>query len=463
MALSPIVSTSLGYIDVFSTVSRLMSDRNVQAPALNALSSSYTTRISTYGKVQSALASFQSAAESLTGDAFNAYSASATTAGVASATTSSSSAAGSYSVQVDQLARAQSLASAGQASATAAIGSGGSTTLTFELGTTEGATFTPNAGQTPETVTIDASHNSLYGIASAINDAEIGVSAAVSFDGADYHLTLSGATGAANSMRISVEGDAALAGFLSYDPAGTQTMTQSAAAQNAQAVVDGVTLSSPTNTLVGVIDGTTLELTGVGTTSVTVALDTEGITSKAEDFVKAYNTLTTALDSLALDDPGAMVSILSLRSQLSKTLNATQSALAGAAYTSPAEVGFDTQADGTLALDATDFQDALDSNLANVAKIFTNDGQGIADKFADLAEAQLADGSWISEAVSGLSTSDAIVEDRKLALAFSLTGQTQSLVSQYTATNLALARWQQAGALLSAQFPESGGLVDLFG
>ena len=462
MALSPIASTSYGYIDVYSTVSQLMADRNVQAPALNALTSSYTTRISTYGQMQSALATFQSAAQSLTGDAFNVYSASASTAGVASAATTSTSVAGSHTVQVDQLARAQTLSSAAQASATAAIGSGASTTLTFEFGITEGTTFTPSAGQTPQTVTLDASHNSLQGIASAINAAEVGVSAAVSFDGANYHLTLSGGTGAASSMRISVAGDAALTGLLSYDPGATQTMTQSAAAQDAHAVVDGVTLSTPTNTLVGTIEGTTLNLTGVGTTTLTVAQDTEQITSKAQDFAKAYNSLMSTLDTLAQQDPSVNGSVLYLRNQFSKTLNATQSALAGSAYTSPAELGFTTQSDGTLAFDATKFQDALASHPANVAKVFTNDGQGIADTFAAQAQSQLDAGGWISQSLSGLSTSDSLVEDRKSALAFSLTGQTQSLVNQYVATNRAVARWQQAGALLSAQFPESGTQVSLF-
>jgi len=462
VALSPIASTSLGYIDVSSTVSQLMTDLNVQAPALNALTSSYTTRISTYGQMQSALATFQSAAESLTVDAFNVYSASASSAGVASAATSSDSATGSHTVQVDQLARAQTLVSAAQASPTAAIGTGDSTVLTIEFGTTEGATFTPNGGQTPQTVTIDGTHNSLHGIASAINDAGIGVSAAVTFDGANYRLTLSGDTGAANSMRIGVAGDAALTGLLGYDPGATQTMTQGTAAQNAQAVVDGVTLSTQSNSLVGVIDGTTLNLTGVGTTTLTVARDTDQITGKAQDFVTAYNGLMSTLNTLAQQDPSVNGSVLYLRNQFSKTLNATQSALAGSAYTSPAELGFATQADGTLALDATKFQHALDASPANVAKIFTNNGQGIADTFAAQAQSQLDEGGWISQAVAGLSASDALVEDRKSALAFSLTGQTQALVNQYVATNRAVARWQQAGALLSAQFPQSGTVVSLF-
>ncbi len=462
MALSPIASTSLGYIDVFSTVSRLMADRNVLAPALNAVSSSYTTRISSYGKLQSALATFQSAAQSLTGSAFDVYSVTASTAGVASAATSSTSVAGSHTVQVEQQARAQTLATAGQASAAAAIGSGAATTLSFEFGTTEGATFTPNAGQTPQTVTIDGTHSSLQGIASAVNAAEVGVSAGVSFDGANYHLTLRGGTGAANSMRISVAGDAAIAGLVGYDPGGAHTTTQSTAAQDARALVDGVATSSPTDTLAGAIDGTTLTLTGVGTTTVTVAPDTGQITSKAQDFVKAYNSLTSTLDTMAQENPAVNVSIMYVRNQLSKTLNATQSALAGSTYTSPAQVGFTTQADGTLALDTTRFQHALDSNLANVARIFTNDGQGIADTFAAQAQSQLDDGGWISQALSGLRASTGLIEDRKAALAFSLTGQTQALVNQYTAANLALARWQQAGALLSAEFPESGSLLNLY-
>lgn len=437
-----------------------MEARNIRAPALNALAASYTTSISTYGQLQSALDTFRTAVQPLTGNAFNAYTATSSTAGVASATTSSTSAAGTYAVQVNQLASAQTLVSAGQVSETAVLGSGATTTLTFQFGTTTGATFTPNAGQASPTVTI--TNNSLQGIASAINTADVGVTAGVSFDGTSYHLTVKGnASGASNSMSISATGDTAVAALVNYAPGGTQTMIQTVAAQDAQVAIDGITTSTPTNTLVGTLPGTTLTVAALGSTNITVAPDVARITGNAGNFVKAYNTLMSTLESLAQRDPSAGTAMMNVRNQLSKTLNSTQGALAGSPYTSLAQVGITTQADGTLALNKTSFQSALSTNLGNVAKIFTNNGQGIADTFVSQVQSQVGSGSWISAAQSSLNAGARSIDNSKSALSFALTTETQRLVDRYANLNLSLARWQQTSSMFS-NAPSATGTLSLF-
>jgi flagellar hook-associated protein 2 len=437
-----------------------MEARNIRAPALNALSTSYTTSISTYGQLQSALGTFRDAAQPLTGNAFNAYTATSSTASVAAATTSSTSTVGTYAVQVNQLASAQALSSAGQASETAAIGSGATTTLTFQFGTTTGATFTPNAGQVSPTVTI--TNNSLQGIASAINTADVGVTAGVNFDGTSYHLTVKGnASGASNSMSISATGDAAVAALVNYAPGGTQTMIQTVAAQDAQVAIDGITTSTPTNMLVGTLPGTTLTVAALGSTNITVAPDVARITGNAGNFVKAYNTLMSTLESLAQNDPSAGTAMMNVRNQLSKTLNSTQGALAGSPYTSPAQVGITTQADGTLALNKTSLQSALSTNLGNVAKIFTNNGQGIADTFVSQVQSQVGSGSWISAAQSSLNAGARSIDNSKSALSFALTTETQRLIDRYTNLNLSLARWQQTSSMFS-NAPSATGTLNLF-
>jgi len=460
MFLSPVSLSRLGYVDVASTVSRLMEARNIRAPALNTLSASYTTSISTYGQLQSALGTFRDAAQPLTGNVFNASTATSSNASVAAATTSSTSAVGTYAVQVNQLASAQALSSAGQTSETAAIGSGATTTLTFQFGTTAGTTFTPNAGQTSPTVTI--TNNSLQGIASAINTANIGVTAGVSFDGASYHLTVKrNATGASNSMSISATGDAAVVGLVSYAPGGTQTTTQTVAAQDAQVAVNGVAISNSTNTLVGTLPGTTLAVATLGSTNITVAPDLAKITSNAANFVKAYNTLMSTLESLAQSDPSSGMVLQNVRNHLSATLNSTQSALAGSSYTSPAQVGITTQADGTLALNTASFHSALSTNLGNVAKIFTNNGQGIADTFVSQVQSQVGSGSWISAAQSSLNAGARSIDNTKSALSLALTTETQRLIDRYTNLNLSLARWQQTSSMFS-NAPSETGTLNLF-
>lgn len=459
--MNPISLSSFGYVDVLSTVSQIMGARNTQAPALNATTSNYQASISTYAQLKSAFSAFQAAVQPMTGNGFNLYKANSSIAGVASATTSTTSAIGTYGVQVNQLATSQTLVSAGQVNATTAIGSGATTTLTFQFGTTAGATFTPNAGQVSKTVTI-TNNNSLQGIASAINAANVGVTAGVNFNGTTYSLTVQGnATGASNSMSIGVTGDVTLQNLLNNVPGGMQNMTQSAAAQNALVSVNGVASTTPTNTLVGAIPGTTLTVAALGTTNMTVAPDVAQITSNATNFVKAYNTLVSTLGSLAKSDPSAGVDLMKIRNQMSRTLNSTQGALAGSPYTAIAQVGITTQANGTLALNTATFQSALGASLGNVAKIFTNNGSGIADTFVSQANSLVGGRGLISAKLSGLNASVRSIGNKRIALSSALTNQTQGFVNQYTNLNLSLARWQQNGSLFSGA-PSTSGLLNLF-
>ena len=193
---------------------------------------------------------------------FQAVTATLADATVATASASSSATAGSYALEVSSLAHAQKLVSAGQASDSAAIGSGAATTLTFDFGTIAGGTFSNGTytgasftsnGAGSKSISIDASNNSLSGIRDAINSANIGVSATLVNDGSasPYRLVLTDSTtGISNSMKISVSGDASISSLLSQDPASNsgQALSETVAAQNANFTVDGIAISKPTNT-----------------------------------------------------------------------------------------------------------------------------------------------------------------------------------------------------------------------
>src|SRR5690606_8305659 len=215
---------------------------------------------------------------------------------VATVGAANSAVPGSYSLEITQLAQAQKLVTAGQASASSAIGSG---TITFELGTISGGTFDAATGKYTDatfaadgagskTVTIGAANNTLAGIRDAINAAKIGVTASIVNDGSDtpYRLALSVTdTGAASSVRISVAGDAALSSLIAHDPAGSQNLAETVSARNATFEVDGVAITKPKNTVNDVIEGVTLELlsTNAGApTAITVARDSGAIKTSVD-------------------------------------------------------------------------------------------------------------------------------------------------------------------------------------
>jgi flagellar hook-associated protein 2 len=250
-----------------------------------------------------------------------------------------------------------------------------------------GATFTPN-GNGAKTVTINSSNNSLQGIASAINAANIGVTATIINDGssAPYRLTLtSKSSGVSNSMQISVAGDAALSSLLTEDPSNGsgQNLTQTATAQNANFTVNGIAVSKPSNTVTDVVSGLTLNLQQTSTTPVnlTIAQNTSTTSAAVSTFVKAYNALHTVINNVtaynASTKSGAILmgdfAVGTLNSQLHEMLNTP---IKGAgALSSLSDVGVTFQTDGTLAVDQTKLNKALSSNFNDVAALFDTVGQ----------------------------------------------------------------------------------------
>lgn len=320
-------ATTGSYIDVNGIVSQLMTIERRPISKLVTQEASYQSKLTALGTIKGAMSAFQTAVQGLSSAAsFQAVKATPSDSTVLSATAGSTAAPGVYSLDVTSLAQAQTLMAAGQASMTAAIGTGAATTLTFDTGTISGGAFNTTTGQYTgaaytssgagtKTVTIDATNNSLQGIRDAINTANIGVTASIVNDGSGtpYRLTLSSQNaGVSNSMKITVAGDAAISGLLSNDPAAVQNLTQTVAAQNANFKVNGVAVSKTSNTVSDVIQGVTLSLSKTTTTptSLTIANDTAAATTAVNNFVSAYNNLASALKLASAYDPADRKSVV---------------------------------------------------------------------------------------------------------------------------------------------------------
>lgn len=376
-------ATSTGGIDVAGLVSQLMTIEQRPLTALNTRETSYQSKISALGTVKSSLSAFQTAAQrlsDLSARPTNITSLSNSTLFAASA--SSAAAAGVHSIEVGTLAQSQKLAATGQADAAAAIGGGTSTTLTFDFGTTSGGVFASGGG-TPKTVTIDGSNNTLQGIRDAINAANIGVTANIVNDGTatPYRLTLSSnATGLSSTMQISVSGEAALSDLLNYDPNGVMNMTQTAAAQNASLIVDGIAVSKPSNTVTDVIDGVTLTLLKqtTGPETLEVKRDTATFQTAAEGFAKAYSDLNKTISDLtaynATTRKAAALQgdsvIRGIQSQLRSILGS--SVATGGALTTLSQIGLSPQKDGSLTVDATKLANAVNNHFGDLEALLSS-------------------------------------------------------------------------------------------
>lgn len=386
-------------LDINSIVSQLMAVERRPLTQLAQKEASYQAKVSAFGSVSSALSSFQEALGKLADPSkYQAMSASVGDSTILTASAATQAAAGSYNINVTQLAQAQTLKSTGMGSSTAKIGSGAETTITFQFGSyaagatatggvyPDGTAFTQNATRATGTVKIDGTNNTLQGIRDAINKAGLGVTATIISDGSatpNRLVLTSDKTGAASSMKISVSGDAALQDLLAFDPTATggQKMTQAAAGQNAQLTVNGINISSESKTVSDAIQGVTLNVLKTGSTTFSVSKDSAQVTSTVSAFVKAYNELHGTLKQLTsyntetkeagilLGDP----TVRSLQSNLRQMLGASNPN-AGSLRTLSA-VGISFQKDGTLALDTTKLQKAVSSSQEDLAALFSTVGR----------------------------------------------------------------------------------------
>tara|TARA_R110001592_G_scaffold363398_2_gene688002 strand:+ start:69672 stop:71711 length:2040 start_codon:yes stop_codon:yes gene_type:complete len=393
-----ITATGIGSgLDIESLVNQLVSaERTPAETRLLRQEATLTSELSGFGLLKSSLAAFQSSLADLTRQStFGQRTATSSNTDIIAVSARTSAAASSYDLSVTQLAKSHSLASGSFASASDDLGTG---TLTIRFGTTDYTPadpgpqsynqFTVNPDRGIATIDINSSNNTLEGVRDAINQAGIGVSAAIVNDGSGYRLLMSSQdTGAANSLEISVsdtgdgnDSDTAGLSVLAFNAAATN-MSQTSAAQDALFSVNGLAISSSDNTAKNVINGvdiTLKDVTGAAPVTVSIAENRAGVSQVIGKFVNAYNSFVGTANNLTAYDPetgnaGALQGDFSARSitgQLRQTLVNAVEGLSGA-YTSLSAIGISTQSDGTLAIDTARLDKALETNFDQMSGLFS--------------------------------------------------------------------------------------------
>src|SRR5690606_35430244 len=166
---------------------------------LQTQASTLQTRLSLYGSIKSQVSALGDAASKLAASmAWRAVTGTSSNSAAVGVTAGSGAQNGSYAVEVQQLALAQSAAS-GAFGEGASVGTG---TLTIEIGAWSGNSFT--AGEASAiNIEIGPGEDSLSAIAAKINAAGAGVSASVLRDASGERLLVqSSTTGEANGFRI---------------------------------------------------------------------------------------------------------------------------------------------------------------------------------------------------------------------------------------------------------------------
>jgi len=455
-----VTSSGLGSgLDVTSIISQLMTIEKQPLIALNKEESSINAKISSFGKIQNTLATLRdkSAAFNST-ELWGNTSTTLSDASVATVTSISgkSGATGSYSLQVDALASAQTVSSTAFASSASQLSEG---TLTIDIGSWTGGApptaFTSKTGTSGITISIGSGDVSLGSIRDKINAAAAGVTAGIVTDASGSRLTLrSTATGAENAFRVSVnetndDGNAATGlSALAFDATSMASpMALSQRARNASAVVNGISVTSASNTLDGVVEGVSIKLNKTTTSPIemTVAADFTDVKAKINDFMSAYNGMVDQIKTetkydAATKTAGKLQSdrtAIGLLNKMQSLLHDSFTGTGSGSLSRLSDIGLSLNATGRLELKSSKLDDAL-ANPSQV-KALLNGGStgdstamtGFAKRFRAFADAAQGTDGPMETRTAGLKSQLRRVTDRQDALDVRYQGIEARLRKQY--------------------------------
>ena len=219
----------------------------------------------------------------------------------------------------------------------------------------------------------------------AINDADIDVSAAIVNDGTGFRLLLtSDLNGEENSLEITVAdddtNDADTSGLsrLAFNSSATN-LEQTAEGKDALFTINGLNVSSASNTVDSAIPGVVIELKQTTTDAVnlSVGADFNSVLGSVGSFISGYNQYINTSNSLSSYDaendiPSALLGDFTLRAIEGQINNILRNAVTGlsGSITNLAELGITTTESGTLLLDPEALNSALANDPVIVARMF---------------------------------------------------------------------------------------------
>lgn len=394
-------------LDVNSIITQLMAIERKPLEKLESAETKIQNQISEVGKIKSALSKFRDLAVKLGSTTFWAQTTGTASNSAVSVATGSTAIAGSYKVQVDSLAYAQSLASPVFPAGATTVLNAGTVHIENPLAADPAATAID--------ITVEAT-DTLASLRDKINAAGGTVTASILTDASGSRLMLrSKETGAANAFSVTTTGGGALDGLSWDSQAGTGGATLAQAAANAVAFINDIPVSSASNTMNDVVDGVTLTFnnTTVEPMTVTVAADTAAIKKTLTDFASAYSDLAKLIATDTKYDAASKTAgvlqgdsaIVGLQSRLRAMIGAGSSA--SAVFGRLSDIGFEMQQDGSLTANAAKLDKAI-ANLPQLKLAFSNSSltdpslDGFAKRLRTIADDALGSAGVLTSRTDGL-------------------------------------------------------------
>ncbi len=366
-------------LDVKSIVSQLVALEKQPLTKLQTKAETVKSQVSTFGQIKSMVSALSDAVRGLSSiTGWNAVSATSSDSASVSVSAIGGAATTSFSVGVTKLAKAQATTSAAVTPSGSAVGAG-----TLKLALSSGSFVDITVSDT----------DTVANVASTINGSGAGVTATVLTDASGDRLMLrSNKTGVDSAFTLTVTADA---DTLPDDANGLSRLVVGSiptqAASDAQATVNGVTVTSASNVFENTVAGVTFTALKETTTpaEINIAKDLSKVKGNIETFVKAYNEINLAINEATKYDADTKTAgllqgdsaMLGLQSALRGLL---QSGTSGGAFSRLSDIGITQQLGGALAIDAAKLDSALlqPDDLKNLFRATTSDAQtdGVATK-----------------------------------------------------------------------------------
>lgn len=444
----PIIAGGVGSgLDINGLVSQLVeAEAEPVNTRLNAQEIDLGSELSAFGTLKSALSAFQTSVGKLEDEtAFQVFTANSSNEDVFTASADKTAVAGSYDIEVIQLATAEKLATKDYSAATDIVGTG---TLDISLGSD---TFQ---------LTIDSSNSTLEGIRDAINSASDnpGVTATlISVDSGTQMILSSNKVGSSNTIGVVANDDDGSDGYNLRDIR-TSKLDTLQDAQDAIIEVDSQEVTRDSNSFSDVITGVSFNLVSddIGTVEkLTIASDTQAIKKDIEGFVNNYNTLVGVMKGLSNFDQSTLVAgplngdsvVRGIQNTLRQALSTT---VTDGVFSNLSELGISFGENGNLDINETVLDEQLSSNLNDVNTFFSS-ATGMAQTFSTALSGYTDNDGIIDSRTDGLQNRLDGLDDKRDALTRRMSSYEARLTAQFTAMDILVSQLQSTGSFLTQQ------------
>jgi flagellar hook-associated protein 2 len=355
-------------------------ERAPRADAINKNITKSQATISGYSAVKYALSNLQAAFDDLKDKSdYKSISVSNSQTSAFTATATSSAETGSHTVLITTLAAAQR-STGTQLYASADVAIPGLTTLTL------GGTGFPDVSSAAQTIAVTTATPT--GVVDAINNSGKGLSAQLVSTGSGYKVVVTGASGASNVFTI--VGNATAPDDVAT---GLNFSTSLQSASDAALTVDGIAITSSSNSVTGAITGVTLNLLATNTSaaSLNLANDTSGAKTKVLALVTAYNDANVLLDEVTnpkstFETYGATLagnsSVRSIRDQIrAMVIGDSSTKSSSGSLSALRDIGIEIDSTGKLTTNTVKLDLALNFNFTNTVTLISGnqENQGTYD------------------------------------------------------------------------------------